>query len=68
MSIAHVSPENRQRYAVDGHFPENDAYKVAPTPDDIHVAVAGGAGKHSAFIPSFGGTAAIAIRVKPPAG
>ena len=68
VSIAHVSPENRQRYAVDGHFPENDAYKVAPTPDDIHVAVAGGAGKHSAFIPSFGGTAAIAIRVKPPAG
>ena len=49
-------------------MPEHGFYRVAPTPDDIHVAVAGGAGKHSAWIPSFGGTAAISIRVKPPAG
>jgi hypothetical protein len=66
--LAEVSPENRQIYEESGHFPENDFFKVAPTPDDIHVAVAGGAGKHSAWIPSFGGTAAISIRVKPPAG
>ena len=66
--LAEVSPENRQIYEESGHLPENDFFKVAPTPDDIHVAVAGGAGKHSAWIPSFGGTAAISIRVKPPAG
>jgi hypothetical protein len=66
--VAMVSEENARIYAEAGHFPEDDFYKVAPTPDDIHVAVAGGAGKHSAWIPSFGGTAAISIRIKPSAG
>lgn len=65
--LSQVSPENRRIYEEAGHLPENGAYKVAPTPEDIHVAVAGGAGKHSAWIPSFGGTAAISVRVKPPA-
>ncbi len=65
--LAWISKENQARYEEAGHFPENDAFRVAPTPDDIHVAVAGGPGKHSAWIPSFGGTAAISIRVKPPA-
>lgn len=65
--VQFVSRENHQIYNEAGHFPENGAYKVAPTPDDIHIAVAGGAGKHSAWVPSFGGTAAISIRVKPPA-
>ena len=59
-----VSPENRERYAETGHVPENGFYKIAPGPDDIHVLVAGGAGKHSAWIPSFGGTAVISMRVK----
>ena len=66
--LTEVSMENRARYEEAGHMPENDSYRVAPTPDDIHVAVAGGPGKHSAWIPSFGGTAAISIRVKAPAG
>jgi hypothetical protein len=65
--LSEVSAENRYRYETGGNFPENGAFKVAPTPQDIHVAVAGGPGKHSAWIPSFGGTAAISIRVKPPA-
>ena len=65
--ITEVSKENQERYETGGNPPENGFYKVAPTPDDIHVAVAGGAGKHSAWIPSFGGTAAISVRVKPPA-
>ena len=67
VSVDLISPGNHAIYEEAGHFPENGFYKVAPTPDDIHIAVAGGAGKHSAFIPSFGGTAAISIRVKPPA-
>lgn len=65
--VAEVSAENRSRHDTAGHLPEGGFYKVAPTPDDIHVAVAGGPGKHSAWIPSFGGTAAISVRVKPPA-
>ena len=65
--LSEVSAENRYRYETGGNFLENGAFKVAPTPQDIHVAVAGGPGKHSAWIPSFGGTAAISIRVKPPA-
>jgi hypothetical protein len=65
--VFQVSRENQQIYEESGHVPQNGFYRVSPTPDDIHVAVAGGAGKHSAWIPSFGGTAAISIRVKPPA-
>jgi hypothetical protein len=68
VSVLLVSPENHRIYEESGHMAENGFYKVAPAPDDIHVAVAGGPGKHSAWIPSFGGTAAISIRVTPPAG
>ena len=35
-----------------------DYYYPANVPSDIQIAVAGGAGKHSAFIPAFGNTAA----------
>ncbi len=59
-----VSPENRERYAETGHVPENGFYKIAPNAESIHVLVAGGPGKHSAWIPSFGGTAVISVRVK----
>jgi hypothetical protein len=38
-------------------------YYLAPTPADIHVVVAGGAGKHSAYIPSFGITQVMSRRV-----
>jgi hypothetical protein len=61
---ANVSPENRERYAETGHVPENGFYKIAPNADAIHVLVAGGPGKHSAWISSFGGTAVISVRVK----
>ena len=40
-----------------------DHYYVCRSPEDIHILVAGGPGKHSAFIPSFGGTAAASQRV-----
>ena len=67
VSVDLVSKENHAIYNEAGHFPENGFYRVARTPEDINIAVAGGAGKHSAWIPSFGGTAAITIRVKAPA-
>jgi hypothetical protein len=63
--VSKVSPENRAMYEEAGHYPTNDYFTVSPGPDDIHICVAGGPGKHSAWIPSFGGTAVVATRVKP---
>lgn len=64
--IAHVSPENRSMYEEAGHHPTNGYFTVSPSPQDIHILVAGGPGKHSAWIPSFGGTAVVSVRVKSP--
>jgi hypothetical protein len=58
-----VSTENQESYAdmdrplIDGH------YHLTPAPEDIHILVAGGPGKHSAYIPPFGFTAACSVRV-----
>lgn len=65
--VSRVSTENQREYAGADRFPENDYYTVCPGPEDIHVAVAGGPGKHSAYIPSFGGTAVCSVRVSQPA-
>lgn len=65
--VSRVSKENQKEYAGADRFPENDYYTVCPGPEDIHVAVAGGPGKHSAYIPSFGGTAVCSVRVSKPA-
>ncbi len=65
--VSRVSKENQREYAGADRFPENDYYTVCPGPEDIHVAVAGGPGKHSAYIPSFGGTAVCSVRVSQPA-
>lgn len=62
--VANVSPENQAMYAETGRVPINGAYTIGRTTDDIHVAVAGGAGKHSSWIPSFGGTAVVSVKVK----
>lgn len=63
--VANVSPENQASYIDSGRPPENGYFKIAPSPEDIHILVAGGPGKHSAWIPSFGGTAVVSVRVKP---
>ncbi len=62
--ISRISKENQESYANADHFPKDDHYMIAPTPEDIHILVAGGPGKHSAFVPSFGGTTASAVRIK----
>ncbi|MBL8673614.1 MAG: hypothetical protein JNL07_01900 [Rhodospirillales bacterium] len=62
-----VSQENRESYASTGHVPIDDHYRMSPTAEDVHIAVAGGPGKHSAYIPSFGGTAVCSVRVNLPA-
>jgi hypothetical protein len=64
--ISRVSRENQESYASFENAPVNDHYYLVPTPDDIHIAVAGGPGKHSAYVPSFGGTAAISVRIADP--
>ncbi len=60
--ISRVSNENRAAYK-ETRPVADDHYHLAPTQDDIHVLVAGGPGKHSAFIPSFGMTAAPSVKI-----
>jgi len=60
-----ISPENQETYISTGHKPDGDWFAVARTPQDIHITVAGGPGKHSAFIPSFGGTTVASVRIAP---
>lgn len=39
---------------------------IVGRPEDIHIIVAGGAGKHSAFIPTFGVTKSVTKRIETP--
>lgn len=61
---ANVSPENQEVYARSDRVLVDGAYTIGPSADSIHVLVAGGAGKHSAWIPSFGGTEVVSVAVK----
>jgi hypothetical protein len=58
-----ISEENKETYISTGHKPDGDWFTVARSPQDIHITVAGGPGKHSAFIPSFGGTTVASVRI-----
>lgn len=58
-----VSPDNHRQFADWGAEPTGGHYTVSTGPEQLHVAVAGGAGKHSAWIPSFGATAACSALV-----
>ena len=55
--VERVSAGNRRHFAESGIAPDGAFYTVSTGPERLHVAVAGGAGKHSAWIPSFGSTA-----------
>lgn len=57
--VTQVSPENRRQFTDWGVEPIGSAYPVSTGPEMLQVLVAGGAGKHSAWIPSFGATAAV---------
>ncbi|HET9491251.1 MAG TPA: hypothetical protein VFR64_16045 [Methylomirabilota bacterium] len=65
------SRENLARFAtIDparfrGRSPD-DTVSVAVTPDDVMVVVAGGPGKHSAIVPTFGATRAVTVPVEEP--
>ncbi|MFT5447148.1 MAG: hypothetical protein ACI9DC_002323 [Gammaproteobacteria bacterium] len=61
--VSRVSDGNRENYDSRGQHPRNDHYYLTSGPGEIQVTVAGGPGKHSAYIPSFGGTAAVSLRI-----
>ena len=61
--IARISRENLKRWDEMDRRPRNGHYHLGNSPADIHVVVAGGAGKHSVYITSFGNTAAPASRI-----
>ncbi len=62
-----IAPTRVANYAEASPMDAKGRFRMVPDPQAIHVVVAGGAGKHSAQIPSFGGTAVISTRVKPAA-
>lgn len=42
----------------------NATVPMAHSPEDFIIMVIGGAGKHSAYIPTFGGTRAVTLALK----
>ncbi len=61
--ISRVSKENQKSYAGMDRPRIGDDYPLTRTPEDIHIVVAGGPGKHSAYIAPFGFTAACSVQV-----
>jgi hypothetical protein len=61
--ISRVSAENQESYAGMDRPLVNDRYHMTPSAEDIHILVAGGPGKHSAYIPPFGFTTACSVRL-----
>ena len=57
--VSKVSEENHRQFEDWGVKPDGDFFTVSTGPDMLQILVAGGAGKHSAWIPSFGATAAV---------
>ena len=64
--VERVSPEQRHNYETErDQHPVRGRYYMTPSPADIHVLVAGGPGKHSAFIPTFGSTEISSVKITP---
>ncbi|MGZ0189958.1 MAG: hypothetical protein ACKVH0_18470, partial [Alphaproteobacteria bacterium] len=55
--------ENQKNYEEREQEIVNDHYHLTRTAQDIQIIVAGGAGKHSAYIPTFGFTEACSQRL-----
>jgi hypothetical protein len=65
--FARFSAENLARFAVidPARFAGRRAEAtIAHVADDIMVVVAGGPGKHSSFVPTFGATRSVTVRVE----
>ena len=67
--VAGVSKGNLQRFRKNlperfSNLSDTDKIPIADTPDEIMVVVAGGMGRHSAVIPTFGGhTRAVTVPI-----
>lgn len=61
--VSRVSKENQLNYEEREQELVNDHYYLTRTPEDFHIIVAGGPGKHSAYIPNFGFTEACSVRL-----
>ncbi|MEZ5854644.1 MAG: hypothetical protein R3D67_07805 [Hyphomicrobiaceae bacterium] len=61
--VSRISPENLESWAGQDRHPVKDHYYPAASPGHINIVVAGGPGKHSVFIPSFGNTAASSQKI-----
>ena len=62
--VSRISEENLASWIGQDRLPANDYYCPAQSPSDIQIVVAGGPGKHSAFIPAFGNTAASSAAIR----
>lgn len=63
VDISRVSLENQESYAAMDRPITKGHYNMTPKPEDILILVAGGPGKHSAYIPPFGFTSACSARI-----
>jgi hypothetical protein len=61
--VSRVSNEQRKYYEGRTSHLVNDRYHLSRGPEDIQILVAGGPGKHSAYIPTFGHTEACSVRI-----
>lgn len=64
-----ISPENLARFAVidPARFRDrspDDTVTLTVSADDVMVVVAGGPGKHSAVVPTFGATRSVTVRIE----
>lgn len=58
-----ISPENLERWEGMDRPPRNGHYYLGDTLDDINIVVAGGPGKHSLYITSFGNAATPSVKI-----
>lgn len=61
--VSRISPENRKNLEEWDQSGVNDLYYQSRSPEDIQILVAGGPGKHSAYIPTFGFTEACSQQI-----
>ena len=63
IDIDRVSEEQQKYYESRTSNLKNGRYHLSRNPGDIQILVAGGPGKHSAYIPSFGHNEACSVRI-----
>ena len=63
VDVSRVSKEQRAFYESRTTYIVDDRYHLSRSPEDIQVLVAGGPGKHSTYIPTFGHNEACSVRI-----